>query len=215
MPRADKNLPNGKCLICRHPRRFEIELALASGGSSHAVAKRFGTSADSAWRHWTRHVDDVRKRRLLIGPVSIREAADKAAKEGIGLIDALGLIRGTLLELFQRVSTAGDAHATALISARLLEALRLGASLAGELRSASGGTNVTTNLMIVNSPAFAELQTMLLQRLSTFPDARASVLAGLRELDARLGGSASAAAVAPPALSAPIVEAEREPVEAA
>jgi hypothetical protein len=213
--RSDRGLPNGQCRICRHARRFEIELALAGGASCKAVGEKFDVQKDAVWRHWRQHVDEARKRRLVIGPVSLREAADRAAQEGIGLIDALALIRSSLMEQFQRVTAAGDARATALVSSRLLEALRLAASLTGELR-ASGGTSITNNILLASSPAFAELQSMLLTRLAPYPEARQSVLAGLRELDARLGGGMPNALPGPSqAIPGPVIDAEPAPEETA
>lgn len=186
-----------------------MELMAVGGASLHAVADKFNVPYDALWRHTKNHMSAERKAQLIAGPLKLSELAARAAEEGLSLLDYLALIRSTLLTQFTTAAEAGDKHGTATIAGRLIECLREIGRLTGELRSAAGGTNVTTNVMVLNSPAFAELQTMLLQRLAPFPDARSSVLAGLRELDARLGGAMPNAVVgASLALSAPIFDAE-------
>jgi hypothetical protein len=181
----------------------------AAGASHRAVATKFNVSDDSVWRHWTRHVSNERKAQIVAGPLKLHDLAERAAEEGLSLLDYLSLVRSTLLSQFTSSAEAGDRHGTASIAGRLLECLREIGRLTGELRSVAG-VNVVNNVMILNSPAFAELQRMLLERLAPYADARASVLAGLRELDARLGaGTPNAAPGASPSLSrGPVIEAE-------
>ena len=206
---ATKGERSGRCQACKHPERYRAEVMLAGGASCRAVADKFSIPHDALWRHWRNHVDDKRKGEIIAGPLKLSELAARAAEEGLSLLDYLGLIRSTLLTQFTAAAEAGDKHGTATVAGRLLECLREIGRLTGELRSAVGSVGVTNNIMVLNSPAFAELQQMLLQRLAAYPDARASVLAGLRELDQRLGaGGLNAGPGVSPALPAPMLEAE-------
>lgn len=183
----------GTCQLCGHAERFRAELMLAGGASAKAVGEKFDLSHHAVWRHWTNHVATERKAQLIAGPLKLSQLAERAAEEGLSLIDYLRLVRSTLLSQFTSCAEAGDNHGTALLAGRLLEALREIGRLTGELGRLGGGVNVTNNIAILASPAFAELQQMLLERLAPFPDARASVLTGLRELDQRLGGGVPSA----------------------
>ena len=183
MPRS-RGRP-GKCAICAHPQRYEIELALVSGVSAPAVARKFTVSHDSAWRHLKNHVDQARRASLVAGggPLKLGELAEKAATEGLALIDYLGMVRTALFSQFLATSEAGDHQNSALISGKLLQCLSLIAQCSGELSKATA--SVTNNIAIMNSPWVADLQTMLIRTLQPFPEARAAVLGGLEELSAR------------------------------
>jgi hypothetical protein len=187
-----------------HADRYRAEILLCGGASQHAVAAKLGMSRDSLSRHWQNHVSPERRAQIAAGPLKLHEFAERAAQEGLSLLDYLALIRSILLHQFNAAASAGDKHGTATLAGRLLECLREIGRLSGELRTAGGGVNVTNNVMVLNSPAFAELQRMLLERLAPYADARASVLAGLRELDARLGAGAPTSLPAPS--TGPIIE---------
>lgn len=55
-------MPHQQCSVCRHPKREEIDAALAGLESVRAVAKRFGISPAAADRH--HHHDDNKKKRM-------------------------------------------------------------------------------------------------------------------------------------------------------
>ncbi len=148
-----------------------------------SVAEKFAASHDAVWRHWTKHVSQERRAQIIAGPLKLHELAERAAAEGMSLLDYLALIRSTLLTQFGAAAEAGDKHGVALLAGRLLECLREIGRLTGELRAAGGA--VTNNTLILNSPIFADLQGMLLQRLAPFPEARAAVIDGLAALDRR------------------------------
>lgn len=172
-----------QCTVCKHERLYEIELALCSGVSGRAVAKKYGVSQDAAKRHLKNHVTDERKAELVAGPLSIAELAQKAADEGMSLLDYLAIVRNALMSRFLAASEADDRQGACLVSGRLLECLRLVAQVSGELTKAT--SNYQTNVLIMNSPLMSELQSMLIRELSPFPEARTRVVAGLEELSKR------------------------------
>ena len=60
----------------------------------------------------------------------------------------------------------------------------LARDITGELgKIGNGGVNVVNNTLILNSPAFAQLQTVILSALGPFPDARVAVVAALRSIE--------------------------------
>jgi hypothetical protein len=45
-----------RCTVCDHPKRHGIDEALVSGAPYRGVAKRFGLSESSVYRHKTEHL---------------------------------------------------------------------------------------------------------------------------------------------------------------
>lgn len=178
-----KGEPNRQCTICCHAQRYQIELALVSGVSCRAVARKYEVSRDAAWRHLRNHVPAERRAELVAGPLKPAELAERAADEGMTLLEYLSMVRNSLMARFLAASEADDRQGTALVAGRLLDCLRLTAQLSGELSKA--GASITNNIAIMQSPLMADLQRMLIQRLQGYPDARTAVLAGLEELSAQ------------------------------
>ncbi len=180
---APKGRRTGRCTICLHPQRYRMEILLVSGVGRRAVAKQFSVSADAVWRHSKVHISEEQRAQLLGGPVKLRELADKAAEEGLSLLQYVDMVRSAVLRHFFAAGEAGDMQTVGVLSTRLAELFRLQGQFTGDLSRATA--NVTNNIAILSSPLMADLQVMLIQRLQPFPDARAAVLAGLEELSAR------------------------------
>ena len=190
-----KGEQNGKCTICAHAQRYQIELALVSGVSCRAIGRKYTVSRDAVWRHLHNHVPSERRAELVAGPLKPAELARRAADEGLTLLEYVAMVRNSLMARFLAASEADDRQGTALVAGRLLDCLRLTASLTGELSKA--GATITTNIAIMNSPLVADLQAMLIRTLAPFPEARAAVLGGLEELSARALQQTAPAIAAP------------------
>ena len=175
--------PSGHCSICAHAERYRIELSMCAGVGRRVIAKRFGVSGHAAWRHLRNHVPAERRAQLVAGPLKLGELAQKAADEGLALLDYLGLLRSSLLTQYLAAAEAGDRQGSAIVAGRLLQCLSLIAQCSGELNRASGP--VTNNTLIMASPVMADLQGMLIRTLQPYPEARRAVLAGLEELSRR------------------------------
>jgi hypothetical protein len=180
---AKKGESNGKCTVCASPQRYQIELALVSGVSCRAIGKKYRVSRDAAWRHLRNHVPPERRAELVAGPLKPAELAERAADEGLSLLEYTAMVRNSLMARFLAASEADDRQGTALVAGRLLDCLRLTAQLSGELSKA--GATITNNIAILQSPLMADLQSMLIRTLAPFPDAREAVLGGLEELSRR------------------------------
>jgi hypothetical protein len=76
------------------------------------------------------------------------------------------------------------------VGGRLLECLRLQASLTGEISRAT--STVTNNVAVINHPFVADLQAMLIRVLSPYPEARQAVILALKDMSARMLESAAA-----------------------
>lgn len=174
----------GRCQICRHAQRIEIELLLAGGASGRAVARKFTIDHSAIARHWRRHVAQERKARLVLGPVQTHALAARVAEESSNVIDQLRVVRAGLFEGYQAALTAGDRHSAAMLAARLHENLRLVARLTGEL-AASPLVQINNHTVLIESPQFAEFQARLIQVLARHPEARDAVVAEFEALEAQ------------------------------
>jgi hypothetical protein len=172
------------CLVCQHKDRVRIEASRIAGVSLDRLAGKFAVSRDSIFRHMRDHVDDDLKASYL-AEVPIRDLAEAAASEGVSVLEYLGIIRTVLLTQFQLAAACNDKNGTAVLAGKLTEVLRLVANISGEILKAPAVQNVTNSVTFINSPMFADLQQMLIRRLAAYPEATASVLEGLRELESR------------------------------
>jgi hypothetical protein len=179
-----------RCVVCKHPERARIEMLRAGGVGFEALAAKFGVHRDQVWRHWHKHVSDETKAQYLAGPVQLHELAERAAAEGLSLLDYLHVIRASLMALFSSSVEAKDAYRSSLVAGRLLECLREIGKLTGELVHA-GAVTITQNTLVLNSPAFASLQATIIEALAPFPEARRAVVEALRTRETNLDATAA------------------------
>jgi hypothetical protein len=170
--------------VCRHPDRTRIEANRLIGVHLKDCAKEFGLSIPAISRHMRQHVDAETKAEIM-ADVPLRDIAERAAKEGMSLLDYYGIVRGTVFKQLVAAGSINDRPAVATLAGRAVDILESIGKLTGELRQLAP-QNVTNNTAIfVNSPIFAELQSMLIERLAPHPTALAAVIDGLRELESR------------------------------
>lgn len=179
---------SGDCAVCRHPDRIKIETAKLAGASLDAVAAKFECKRDALWRHMAKHVDEDR-RALLVAGVPLRELADRAADEGVSLLDYFAIIRSTLMNQMIAAASVNDRHATAALAGKATDALKEIGKLTGEILRSAPVANVTNHntVLFMASPAFATLERMLVERLAPHPAALQAVLEGLRSLEGSPG----------------------------
>jgi hypothetical protein len=185
--RAGKPMPKPQCTVCKHPELAVIERSRVLGISAKALSQKYGVSEDSIFRHFKRHVSPE-KRASYIADAPLHELATKAAEQGVSLMDHLGIVRSRLMRLFLLATDMNDKNTAVNISRALLECLRDAGRLSGELLSVSQ-VNVTNNYaVLMQSPAFAQLQQMLVEALADEPAALRKVIAGLDRLEAEADG---------------------------
>lgn len=140
------------------------------------------------WRHWQNHTSPARKAELIGGPVAIAKLAKRAAEEDRSLIDYLSILRSELLHLFMNAKERGLTFDAASIAQRLLNTLEAIGRVNGQLRQAGITINNVNSVstgpaIVLDDPAVIKLQTAIIRALGPFPEARAAVVAALRELD--------------------------------
>jgi hypothetical protein len=186
-----------RCTICSHGEKWRLELLLAGGASVEALARKFNVGPDALSRHWKNHVSDEAKVNHLAGLANLDQLAARANEEGSSVLDYLRIARNTLLTQLSTVALVGDAKTVGYLTGQLVRTLEVIGKVSGELATAAGSVTINTinNTAIVEHPAFAKVQATLLRALGPFPDARAAVVAALRDLDSE---SAPRAATSPP-----------------
>lgn len=172
------------CICCAHPDRARIELLRISGVSLDALSKQFGISRVSIWRHAARHISEAERAEYL-AEVPLTELIAKAADEGISLLDYYRIVRGTLLKQFQLAASVNDRRAVAALAGRLNEVLISIGGVTGEMLKLAPASVTNNTAVFIQSPAFADLQAMLVQRLQPFPDALKEVVDGLLDLESK------------------------------
>lgn len=180
---ARKIVTKKRCIVCNHPDRALIEASRVAGCSLDNIAAKFKISRDAAWRHMRDHVSDEARADYL-AQIPMSELAEKAATEGVSVLQYFSLIRSTLMQQFQLAASLNDRNATGMLAGRLTEVLKAIGSISGEMGNLAANSitiNNTTN--ILNSPVFASLQANMLQALAPYPDARAAVVQALRTID--------------------------------
>jgi hypothetical protein len=166
-----------------------VEGERAAGVTLAAISNWSGLHVDAISRHWHNHVPAERKAQYLVD-VPLDQLVKRATAERTSLIDYLAVLRKQLFDLFLAASGAGDAYRAATLAGRIKEVLQMMGAMTGEVEALARTTVVNNTPVILNSPVFGELQAMLISRLKQYPDALASVVAGLRELEQRAGGDA-------------------------
>jgi len=183
--RSERTIRSSACKCCSHPDRARLELLRVSGVSLDALAREFGVSRDSVFRHFRAHVSERRRAELLAGPARVHDLANAAAAESKSLLEYLGITRGVLFNQFLAAAEAGDRNGVANIASRLLDSLRELGRLTGELRTLSGITvNHTNTVNLFAAPEFTALSQGLLDLARRHPEVRADIVALLRGLEA-------------------------------
>jgi hypothetical protein len=171
-----------RCTICGHPDRVLIEATRVAGASLDSIASKHNVTRDAVFRHCKNHLTDEARADYL-AQVPLKELAAKAADEGVSVLEHFRIVRATLMQQFQLAAAVHDRHATAQIAGRLTEVLRAMATITGEMGSLAANSITINNTTVLNSPVFASLQANLLHALGPFPEARAAVVATLRQMD--------------------------------
>lgn len=171
---------NARCTICSHPKRAQIELALARGSSRRSVAEQYDCSDDAARRHFENHVSETVKTALLskyLKPNATIEAI--LAEEEPGLLERLAAYRAGAWHLFNLAVEMNNLQGVAPIMRELVRVEELIAQQTGELRARSNAPIQHLHI----SADFVRLRQTMLIALRPFPDALAAVSEALRAVD--------------------------------
>jgi hypothetical protein len=155
-----------RCTVCDHPERHSIDKAFVSGAPYRSVAKRFGLSESSVYRHKTEHLPAY----LL----KAREAEEMAQAED--LLEQVRTLQTHALGILERAEKAGDLRTALAAISQARGNLELLGKLAGELDE-----RPVLNLNI--SPEWLELRAVIVGALEPHPAAHTAVLRALERAD--------------------------------
>jgi hypothetical protein len=175
------------CKTCSHRECAGIDLALARGVSVRALAKRYGLTRDSLYRHAKLHLPPQLRAKLLAGPDLEIDLDALREKEGQSLLANLVALRGRLFSSLDVAEEAGDGSMLSRIAGQLHQNLELTGKLVGSL--ANGSTNVT-NILI--APQYVQMRVELVRALAPFPEARTAVAAVLHQIESRAANDIAA-----------------------
>jgi hypothetical protein len=162
-----------------------MEMMRLQGMSLDAIANHFDLGAggrDAIWRHMKAHVSEDDKA-FLLADVPLAEAAARAAKEDVSLLDYLSLVRSALVQQVRLAAEVNDRHGLAAVSGKAIDCLREIGKLTGQLREFAGNLTINQSVTFMASPAFAELQCTLIRALQPYPEALSAVVKALEGMD--------------------------------
>lgn len=151
------------CTACMHPQRDAIDLALLSGETLRAIAKRFGVSVAAVNRH----------RDHLPGQLVKAQEAAEAVSAGT-LLERLMELNAQTREILRETREAGNHDLALKAIARVEKQLELEGKLIGEL-------NEGPTVNIFSTPEWVSLRALVLKALHPYPDAARAVGKALRE----------------------------------
>ncbi|MFZ5781750.1 MAG: hypothetical protein ACOY4R_16285 [Pseudomonadota bacterium] len=183
MPRA-RGKPGPPCETCAHREVDAINLAIASGVSIKAIAKRYDVSVASLYRHARRPrcLPPQLRAKLIAGPSVEGIDLDKL-REGESqslLMNIIGL-RLRLLGALAVAEEAGDGSMISKLSGQIHQNLELSAKVNGVL--GAGSTTINNNLFVL--PDYIALRAAITRALAAHPRARAEVAEALHALEAQ------------------------------
>lgn len=172
-PRQAHRGPTGACKVCLHPERGRIDFLICNGAMRGPLAKQFGLSADSVYRHARGHISEAFRRSIQIGPLKDQVALEKlCAQNGRSVLENLQAIYASLTARFLAQFEAGGDQQLTAICGRMLQTLEMQAKLTNELRPAPGVLLQQFNQTIVGARDLVDLGRDLMGLVREFPQIR-------------------------------------------
>jgi hypothetical protein len=166
------------CNCCKHRELAGINLGLSRGVSVRALAKRYGISIDSLFRHRRLHLPPQLRASLIAGPDLDIDLDKLRISESQSLLAHLVNLRGRLFSSLDVAEECRDGTMLARVAGQLHNNLEITGKLLGSL--SSGHTSVTNVLVM---PAYVELRVSLVNALRAYPDAARAVAAVLHTIE--------------------------------
>ena len=151
-----------RCTVCDHPEKHGIDEALVTGAPYRSVAKRFGLSESSVYRHKSEH--------LPAHLLKAREVEEVAQAED--LLEQVRHLQTHALDILERAEKAGDLR-TALAA---ISQARGNLELLGKL---AGGLDERPVVNLNVSSEWLELRAVIVGALEPHPAAQSAVLRAL------------------------------------
>jgi hypothetical protein len=167
-----------RCSTCRHREHAAIDLALARGVAVRALARRYGLSIDSLYRHAKAHLPPQLRAQLVAGPDLAVDLDRLRENESQSLLANLVGLRHRLFASFDTAEEHGDTHMITRIAAQLHHNLEITGKLLGDL-----GVGSTTINNVLVMPAYVEMRVELVRALAPYPEARQAVAQVLHTIE--------------------------------
>lgn len=170
-----------KCQTCEHPKRAQIELALARRVPYRTLERQYGITKDSLSRHKREHLPPQVEASLMATarPTGVDLEALRES-ESESLLQNVVYQRARLFTLLDEAEELGDVRAAAQVHGRITSNAEFTARLLGEINQVT--QNVTNNILI--SDEYLRLRSALIQALRPYPEARQAVARVLQEREA-------------------------------
>jgi hypothetical protein len=177
-----------RCSVCRHADVERMERLLAGGASIKSIAKKFAVPYHSLRRHARNHLTEEQKAKHVAGAALSRgELAEEIADESLGYLDHYRIARSKIYRGLRVADDANDLGHLDRLTARLHENLRDSARLTGDLQRGPLLAISQTTVNFLASPDAARAVACIVSAVAPYPEARAAVVAALRELDMQSG----------------------------
>jgi len=170
-----------QCTICKHPRRPEIEHAIANRVAEQRVAKRFNVGKYAVHRHKKNHLPPQLQAAILSfnGSACVVDLEALRKSESEGLLTTLIWQKADLLVEMDKARENMDPIAVSRFHDLLLKNTQTIAKLVGEL--ASHTRTITNNFLI--APEYLQLRHAITTALGPFPEAAKAVSRALQALE--------------------------------
>jgi hypothetical protein len=154
-----------RCTVCDHPERHSIDETLVTGAPYRSVAKRFGLSESSVYRHKSEH--------LPAHLLKAREVEEVAQADD--LLVQVRYLQTHALDILEHAEKAGDLRTALAAISQARGNLELLGKFAGQLDE-----RPVVNLNV--SPEWLELRAVIVGALEPHPAAHTAVLRALESV---------------------------------
>src|SRR5260221_11463314 len=165
------------CKCCHHRELQGINLGLARGVSVRALARRYGVTRDSLYRHQKSHLPPQSRASLIAGPDLDIDLDELRLTESQSLLVHLVALRGRLFSSLDVAEECRDGNMLARVAGQLHNNLEITGKLLGDL---SSGHSSVTNILI--APQYVTMRVELVNALRPFPEAARAVAAVLLQV---------------------------------
>src|SRR5262249_18445908 len=169
--------PKQTCTVCKHRERAGIDLGIARGVSSTALARRYGLHHDAILRHGKNHLPPQLRAQLIAGPDLDIDLNKLKETESQSLLANLVAIRHRLFATLDTAEECGDGNMISRIVGQLHHNLEVTGKLLGDLNVG----HTTNNILVL--PEYVELRVALVNALQPYPEAARAVSAALHTIE--------------------------------
>lgn len=154
------------CTVCAHPRRAEIDQALAAGQTANTVlSSQFVVTEQALRRHKAQHLPAA-----LVKAQAVQEVA-----QADDLLVQVRRLQGVTLSILRQAYDAQDLRTALQAVGQARQNLELVGRIVGELEAERVQVAV-----LVQSPDWLRLRGAILTALDPYPDARLAVVEALK-----------------------------------